>query len=81
MAINGKKVRSVDDLVLCNATVDLLSRVQRPFLWKVTVTGVAPYGHVRVYEFNAASDTIAAFLGIKQFEKDMLHPLHILQGL
>jgi hypothetical protein len=63
--------------VYCNATVDLISRVQRPYLWKVTVTGLPPHAVTKVYEIAAKTDDIAAFRGIDIFVKQMSRPLHL----
>ena len=67
--------------VRCNAIVDLISRVQRPFLWKVTVTGIPPHSHRRVYEITAKTDTLAAMAGMNRFMKEMSSPLHIYSAM
>jgi len=68
-------------LFLADATVDLISRHQRPWLFRVTVKGKAPSREIRVYDVAATSDDSAAFKGLELFQKDMLHPLHILSSL
>jgi hypothetical protein len=79
---NGKSMVEVSTAnVLCNATVDLISRVQRPFLWKVTVTGVPPHATTRVYEISASSDNRAAMRGIDRFVRDMSRPMRIITSL
>jgi len=75
----GEFLRGNDCQVLCDAIVDLVSRVQRPFLWKVTVTGLPPHSVTRVYEIAAKSDNVAAMTGIEKFVKEMSRPLAILQ--
>lgn len=79
--INGHTssiIRGNQALVLCDATVDLISRVHRPYLFKVTVTGKPPHMITRVYEISAKSDNEAAMTGIDRFVKEMSHPLRIL---
>jgi len=66
-------------LVLADAIVDLISRRQRPFLWRVKVTGKPPHNSVRMYDISAATDDAAAMQGLKLFEKEMSRPLAILQ--
>jgi hypothetical protein len=60
--------------VLCDATVDLISKLQRPYLFKVTVTGLPPHAYTRVYEIAARNDDTAAMTGIRQFVKEMESP-------
>lgn len=57
--------------VLCNATVELISKVMRPWLFRVTVTGLPPHNCTRVYEIAAKSDNDAALLGLKIFSDQM----------
>jgi hypothetical protein len=56
--------------VLCSATVDLISRLQRPYLFAVRVTGLPPHAHVRTYDIAAWSDDAAAHIGIDVFVKE-----------
>jgi hypothetical protein len=56
--------------VLCDATVDLISRVQRPYLFAVRVTGLPPHAYVRTYDIAAWSDDAAAAIGIDVFVKE-----------
>ena len=78
--INGRRIlRGNEAHVLCDATVELVSRVLRPFLWKVTVIGLPPHSVTRVYEIAAKSDNVAAMTGIEKFVKEMSRPLAILQ--
>lgn len=64
-------IRGNEAQVLCQATVDLISRFQRPFLWKITVTGQPPHAYTRVYELNAKTPDDAAFKAMEQFKKDV----------
>jgi hypothetical protein len=65
--------------VLCDATVDLVSKVQRPWLFRVTVVGKPPHEECRVYEIAAKDDNTAAFKGIDRFVKEMSRPLPFLR--
>ena len=49
------------------ATVDLLSKVMRPWLFRVTVTGEPPHAHTRVYPIAAPDDNSAAVKGLELF--------------
>jgi hypothetical protein len=72
-----------DCMVLASATVDLISKVQRPWLFRVTVVGKPPHLARRVYEIAAISDSQAAMVGIEKFVKEMSqqHPARILAVL
>ena len=79
--LNGKHspiIRGNNCRVLCQAVVDLISRVQRPYLFRVTVTGQPPHGIQRVYDIAAMSDDAAARLGIDTFVKEMTPKTSIL---
>jgi hypothetical protein len=80
--VNGSPIVDPNNAdVRCDAVVDLISRVQRPFLWKVTVTGQPPHAITRIYEVVAKTDDIAARTGIANFMKEMTHPLHIFSAM
>ena len=51
----------------CTATVDLISRVMRPYLFRVTVVGEYPHAFRRVYPIAADSDASAAIKGMELF--------------
>jgi hypothetical protein len=51
----------------CKATVRLVSRWQRPYVFQVTVTGEFPHAHRRVYPIAADSDNSAALKGMELF--------------
>jgi len=51
----------------CKATVKLVSRAQRPYVFQVTVTGEFPHAHRRVYPIAANSDDAAAMKGMELF--------------
>lgn len=54
-----------------SATVTLLSRVQRPYLFRVRVEGQFPHNRVREYDITAIHESAAAFEGIRIFERQM----------
>jgi hypothetical protein len=68
-------------MVLCHATVDLLSRTERPYRFAVTVQGKPPHYARRVYEIMARSDSDAAQAGIDRFVHEMSHPLRMLDAM
>lgn len=74
-------MKPAQSLVLADATVDLISRVQRPWLFRVTVTGKPPHAQTRSYTIAAESDNSAAFKGLELFQRDMSHPFAILSAL
>lgn len=51
----------------CKATVKLVSKTQRPYVFQVTVTGEFPHAYVRVYPIAAESDDAAAMKGMELF--------------
>lgn len=51
----------------CTATVDLISKVMRPWLFRVTVTGEPPHAFRRVYPIAAPDDNAAAIKGLELF--------------
>ena len=51
----------------CKATVKLVSRSQRPYVFQVTVTGEFPHAYRRVYPIAADSDNSAAIKGMELF--------------
>jgi hypothetical protein len=56
-----------DAMPLCSAIVDLVSQFERPFRFRVTVRGLPPHAHTRIYEITAPSDRHAAQAGIDRF--------------
>ena len=54
----------------CTATVDLISKVMRPYLFRVTVVGQPPHAYLRVYLIAADSDDSAALKGLELFVKE-----------
>jgi len=77
--INGKKlIHGNQCQVLANAFVDLISRAQRPYLFKVTVMGLPPHIATRYYDIKAKSDNDAAMKGISLFVDEMSKPLALI---
>jgi hypothetical protein len=74
-------LRPSSSLVLADATVDLISRAQRPFLFRVRVTGKPPHAQMRVYDIAAKTEDLAAMEGIERFVRAMSHPFAILSAL
>jgi hypothetical protein len=54
----------------CNATVVLLSKLQRPYLFSVEVKGLPPHDHIRTYNIRAPDDNAAAYKGIDLFVRE-----------
>ena len=76
--LNGRASRIIQGnraQVLCDATVDLISKLQRPYLFRVTVTGLPPHAHVRIYDIPAKNDDTAAMRGIREFVTEMENPV------
>ena len=59
----------------CTATVDLLSRVFRPYNFLVTVRGEPPHAVVRRYKIAAPTDDEAATCGMQLFVKEFMPKL------
>jgi hypothetical protein len=65
-------IRSLDDApVRAQATVALISRVQRPYLFRVRVEGQFPHNKVREYDIAGVNEAAVAFEGIRIFERQM----------
>lgn len=56
----------------CTATVKLISRVFRPYLFEVTVSGEPPHAYRVTYKIAAADDDSAAIKGIQLFTNEFL---------
>ena len=54
----------------CTATVELLSKVFRPFLFMVTVVGLPPHAQTRRYKVAADTDNSAAIKGLELFVRE-----------
>ena len=76
-SVKKEIVQGHEAQVYCQCIVDLISRHQRPYLFKVTVWGQPPHTMRRVYEIAATTEDLAAQSGINQFIKEMSHPLFI----
>lgn len=74
--INGSPIiRGNRMQVYCSCVVDLISKVQRPYLFRATVIGKPPHAYQRVYDIAAWSDDAAAHLALEVFEREMADPL------
>ncbi len=51
----------------CTATVDLVSKVMRPYLFMVRVQGEPPHAHRREYLIRGPDDNACALKGIDLF--------------
>ena len=56
----------------CTCTVDLLSRVFRPYNFLVTVKGEPPHAFVRRYKVAAPTDDEAAHFAMQLFVKECM---------
>jgi hypothetical protein len=63
--------------VRCSCTVDLLSRRQRPYVFRVSVTGEYPHAVKRTYDITGVNEDAAAMSGMDKFQREMSHPLSI----
>jgi hypothetical protein len=80
--LNGSSIVSVSDApVICKCVVDLVSKKQRPFLFRVTVTGDPPHAYRRIYDITAISEDGAAMKGLDLFEKEFSHQLSVLGAM
>jgi hypothetical protein len=73
-------IRSPAPAIRCQAVVDLMSRVQRPYQFRVTVTGQDwPFQVSKVYDIAANTDEFAAREGIRLFCEAMSRPQPMLE--
>jgi len=56
----------------CTCTVELLSRLFRPYNFLVTVTGEPPHAFVRRYRISAPTDNEAATCAMQLFVKECM---------
>lgn len=72
-SINGHEKRIIlgnKCRVLADATVELVARHCRPYIFLVTVTGLPPHAETRRYTLEATTDHAAAMRGISLFVKE-----------
>ena len=60
--------------VLCNAIVELISKFQRPYLFRVTVQGLPPHHKWRIYELSAENEELASQRAMDIFCREMSSP-------
>jgi hypothetical protein len=70
-----------DCIPRCDAVVDLISRVQRPYLFRVTVTGQPPHLATRRYEVTATAEWEAAREGMARFCREMSMTQRLIEAL
>jgi hypothetical protein len=78
--VNGTRspiIRGNECQVLCSCVMDLISKLQRPYLWRVKVTGQPPHAVVRTYDIAGNDQNAVAQTAIDRFVKEMAHPLSI----
>jgi hypothetical protein len=63
--------------VLAQCTMELISRRQRPYLFRVKVWGQPPHAVTRIYDIAGANEEAVARVAIARFTKEMQHPLSI----
>jgi hypothetical protein len=80
-ANGGKIVRGNAMRVLCQCTMDLISKRQRPYLFRVKVWGQPPHAETRIYDISGVDENSVANLAMRQFEKEMSRPLAILSSI
>jgi hypothetical protein len=51
----------------CTCTVDLISKVMRPYLFRVVVTGEYPHAYREVFTVSAPDENSAAIKGMEVF--------------
>ena len=56
----------------CTASVRLLSRVFRPYLFKVVITGEPPHPYRVTYKISAPDEDAAAVKGMQLFVNEFL---------
>ena len=80
MKMNGSPILEVNTSdVRCRATLELASKLQRPYLWRVTVMGDPPHRYTRVYEVQCWSENTAAMSSIDRFVREMQSPLLVIE--
>jgi len=76
--VNGSRIIHGNAVqVLCQCTMQLISRRQRPYLFRVTVWGQPPHAVTRIYDIAGVSEDAVAQVAIDHFVKEMSHPLSI----
>lgn len=61
--------------VLAQVTLDLISRRQRPYLFRATVVGQPPHAYTRIYEVTGWHEDAAALKALEIFRQEMANPL------
>lgn len=74
-------LNSADCIPRVDATVELISRVQRPYLFRVTCVGKPPHVAIRQYEIQGRAEWDAAKQGIDRFVREFSRSPSILDQL
>jgi hypothetical protein len=61
--------------VLASVTLDLISRRQRPYLFRAKVVGQPPHAYIRYYDVTGWHEDGAALKALEIFKNEMANPL------
>lgn len=61
--------------VLASVTLDLISRRQRPYLFRAKVVGQPPHAYTRFYDVTGWHEDAAALKALDIFKNEMANPL------
>jgi hypothetical protein len=61
--------------VLAQVTLDLVSRRQRPYLFRAKVVGQPPHAYIRHYDVTGWHEDAAALKALEIFREEMANPL------
>jgi hypothetical protein len=64
-----------DCQVLAQVTLDLISRRQRPYLFRAKVVGQPPHAYTRYYDVTGWHEDAAALKALDIFKDEMTNPL------
>ena len=80
--LNGSRILRGNAMrVLCQCTMDLISKRQRPYLFRVKVWGQPPHDVTRIYDIAGMNQEVVANIAMRRFEEEMSHPLAILGAM
>lgn len=61
--------------VLASVTLDLISKHQRPYLFRAKVVGQPPHAYTRFYDVTGWHEDSAALRALEIFREEMANPL------
>lgn len=64
-----------ENRVLASVTLDLISRRQRPYLFRAKVVGQPPHAYTRFYDVTGWHEDAAALKALDIFKNEMANPL------